>query len=324
MTKKTINYYILRFSGVSVFLLLWEIAPRLQWIDSQFVPPLTKVLYAIHKLWMYDDLFTHITVSLWRAMMGLLVATVIGLPIGILFGSRYKSLAKIFNPFFRLLGQVNPFSLIPVFILFFGIGEKAKVAIVAWVCLWPIIYHTMSGIKNVDFVLIKTAKSLNISKWSMLWKLLLPGAAPEIFIGLRISVEMSFFMLIAGEMIGATAGLGWLYHNAAMLFAIDRLYAAGICIVLLAITMNRSLLYIQNGLFFWKEYSGIFKQVSKIKEERKRFTKVNLVFITAALIVVIAVCSKQVYMANSKDYNSPSMQHHKMDNEKMQIIPKGN
>lgn len=253
LTKKKIGFLFNKYIGMAIFLLLWQIAPSLGWLDQQFVPSLSVVLQSVGELWVKGGLFTHIMVSLWRTLNGLIAGTLIALPLGFILGRWFPSLREALNPLFRLLGQVNPFSLMPVFILFFGIGESAKIAVIAWVCVWPVLFHTLNGVKTVDPVLIKTAAAMNASRKELLIKVLLPAAAPSVFSGIRVGVEMSFFMLIAAEMIGASAGLGWLMHNSAMNYHIPRIYAASLCIVILGVILNRCLYFLQNRVFFGKK-----------------------------------------------------------------------
>jgi len=295
-----IQYYILRYLGVAIFLLLWEVFPKVGVLDSQFVPPLSKVLEQVYNLWFHNGLFIHIMVSLWRVLIGLSIAIVISVPLGFLLGGWFTGIADIFDPLFRILSQVNPFSLMPIFILFFGIGEGAKLAVVTWVCIWPLLYNTISGVRRVDPILIKTALSMKINNLDMARKVLLPGAKPSIFLGLRLGVEMSFFMLIAAEMIGATAGVGWLFHNSAMNNQIPRMYAAGICIVILGIILNRFLIYIQNKVFFWKESTHIFS-FAKWKNVVTKFKKAEIVTIVLSLIVIIGVGTYQVKLTQYSD-----------------------
>jgi NitT/TauT family transport system permease protein len=313
--KNYFQYYILRYSGVILILVLWQILPEVGLLDSQFIPPFSEVVVQLCELTLKSELMVHVAVSLWRVIMGLIIAAAAAIPLGLLLGGWLTRAADIVNPLFRIFSQVNPFSLMPIFILFFGIGEAAKLAVVAWVCLWPILYNTVSGVRRLDPVLIKTAMSMNTSKFEMLKKVVIPGAAPSIFLGLRIGVEMSFFMLISAEMIGATAGVGWLFHNSAMNNQIPRMYAAGVCIVILGIVLNRFLIYSQNKLFFWKGSTHVFS-FAAWKKNVSGFSKIQLLFVVVVVSAVIAVGSYAAHVSKVSDINSNSsvqMKHMQMD-----------
>lgn len=206
--RPVVTSLLLKSSGIIIFLLLWEIAPRLNWLDAQFLPPFSSAIMTIHHLWMNSDLPTHIIFSLWKTLTGLLIASLLALPLGFFIGGYMPWLVPNLNPLFRILAQVNPFSLMPVFILFFGIGEQAKLATVAWVCFWPMLFYVITGVRNLDTILIKSALSMGVTRWQLFTKVLLPGAAPTIFVGLRTGADMAFFILIAAEMVGASAGAG--------------------------------------------------------------------------------------------------------------------
>jgi NitT/TauT family transport system permease protein len=249
---KKIKRALVRGSGLGVFFLLWEIAPRLGWIDAQFAPPLSKVLATIWQLLAEDSLQVHLLVSLWRVGVGLLVSILIAVSLGLILGGWLTGLARALNPLLRILGQVNPFSLMPLFMLFFGIGERMKVAVLVWVCVWPILHHTITGVQAIDPALVKSALSMGISRQSLLTRVLLPGAARSVFVGIRVAAGLSFFMLIAAEMIGANAGLGWLMHNSAALYLVPRIYAVGTVIVILGVAINKVLLFLEQRIFFWE------------------------------------------------------------------------
>jgi NitT/TauT family transport system permease protein len=257
------------------------------------------------------DLFMHIMVSLWRTLSGLFIAFIIAIPAGFLLGRYFTYAARVMDPLLRVFGQVNPFSVMPVFMLFFGIGEEAKLAVVAWVCIWPLLFHTINGARSVDPVQVKTARAMGVSEEELFRKVILPSSMLGIFNGLRIGVEMSFFMLIAAEMIGASAGLGWLVHNMAMNYQIARMYSAGLVIVLLGMALNYILKDLQERLFFWKESQDFFgKAVIKIPLKRdKMIGKGLLVFYAALFVFIIAAGSIETVKAGDL---SNTIEHHHM------------
>lgn len=256
-TKRfTLRHFLLRWSGVAAFLLLWEIGPRLGWIDAYFLPPFSTIVVEIFHLFTDAYLSVHILVSVWRALVGLLIAVVIGIPLGILLGRVYPRTAEALSPVLRVLSQVNPFSLLPVFVLFFGIGETAKLAVVGWVSVWPVLFYTMTGTRTVDPVQEKSAVSMGISSGELILKVILPAALPTIFVGIRIAATITFYILVASEMLGASAGLGYLVHNAAMNYQIPRIYAGATFIVIFGYLLNRLLLCLGNLLFAWQENSS--------------------------------------------------------------------
>ncbi len=217
--------------------------------------------------WRDGFLWVHCLVSLWRTVIGLLVALVLGIPGGLVLGYCGREWVEAFNPLLRLGSQANPFALMPVFILFFGIGEAAKIAVITWVCFWPLLFNTVTGVQNIDPQLVKAARSLKVKGLDYGLAVLLPHTGAYIFTGLRIGVEMAFFMLVAGEMIGATAGLGWLLHTSAHLNEIPRMFAVATTIILLGMIINGLLRRLDRRFYCWRDseaQSVVAKQAKPI------------------------------------------------------------
>lgn len=286
----------LRFSGIIGIALLWEILPRCGIVDDQFFPPFSIVLGALGQLAASGVLFTSVMVSLWRSVTGLLIALAIGLPLGLFFGRTAEGIEESFNLLFRFLSQFNPFSLMPVFILFFGIGEAAKLAIVAWVCVWPVFFNTAAGARNIDPALIKTARAGGTPRFSLFCKVVVPASSLSIFTGLRLGLEMSFFMLLAAEMVGASFGIGWLLHNSGMNLRFERMYAAVFLAIFLGCSLTLVLKYIERRAFFWREEIKETKQGTS----RKPLTKIDLCLVCAITLFVFFAGFWQIGVARQK------------------------
>lgn len=239
--------------SIIAFIILWEIAPRAGWVPETFISPPSVVLATIWELLADGVLTKHIGVSLGRALIGFFWAIVIGIPLGFFLGGSFKLFERIVTPVVRLLGEVNPFALFPVFIMLFGIGEISKVAMIFWVCLWPILLNTITGVKGVDPLLVKSARSMGVAGWQLFAKVILPAALPGIFHGVKMSSGVAFFMLIAAEMIGASSGLGWLVWNAQINYQIPRLFAATVTISALGLLLNFLFDKLERKVINWKE-----------------------------------------------------------------------
>lgn len=247
---------LIDFSGLLTFFLLWEIAPRLGWVNGQFIPPLTEVLAYLWKLAADGSLFIHTAASLQRMVIGLTLAVFVAVPAGFLLGGVFPAASKHLRPLLRILGQINAFSLFPLFILFFGIGEFAKVAIIFWSTLWPVLFTTILGIQQVDPLYIKSAKSVGANRYTIFSQVILPGAAPVIFTGVRFGATHAFLMLMAAEEVGAKAGLGWVILNSAVNSIMPRLFAAAIVIALLGLVINYFLKFLEDTIIDWQPDAG--------------------------------------------------------------------
>jgi NitT/TauT family transport system permease protein len=238
--------------AIVLFLLLWELAPRFGLINRTFMPPFSEIIVkGVEYAWS-GQLAPQILVSVGRAAGGFALGVVTAVPLGILLGW-YRPLEAYLNPLLQLLRQTNPVSLFPAFILLFGIGYFTNVAIIYWVVVWPILLGTTSGVKYVDPLLVKYARSVGLSDTQLLLKVVLPSSVPSIITGMRLAVTYSFLMLVVSEMVGASSGLGYMIVNAQYLLSIHLLYVGVIVLALLGIGSNWLLVRLERRLTSWKQ-----------------------------------------------------------------------
>ncbi|MDR1253289.1 MAG: ABC transporter permease [Treponema sp.] len=250
-----IAFYYRKSIAIIAFFVFWQIAPVVGLADRQFIPPVSDIVVTGAQMFASGSLVLHVGVSLRRSLFGFALASLIALPLGFLLGGWFKRFEEYLDPLLNVMAQVNPFSVFPVFILLFGIGEVTKIAIILWVCVWPILFGTIQGVKNIDQLLVKAALAMGTKKLELFWKVVLPGAAPAIFGGLKQGSGISFFMLIAAEMIGATAGLGFLILQSQVNFQIRRLFVAVVTIALLGLLITWLLRLIEKKVITWREES---------------------------------------------------------------------
>ncbi len=235
------NLFFNRIKGIIpiiVFILVWESASRLQLVNNLFIPPFSDVLLSIWNLATTGDLLVHICISLIRALFAFIIAAIVSIPLGFLLAGLNRNLQIAIEPIIDICSQVNPFVLFHLAILILGIGEITKIISIAWMCTWPIVFSTASGVKNVDNILIKSARSLGVNDFQLSIKVILPSALPSIFTGLKLSAGYSVFMLIAAEMMGASSGLGWLIINNQENYSITNIFSAVTVITFLGVIIN--------------------------------------------------------------------------------------
>ncbi len=245
--------YFRQSIAIILFLLIWEAAPRFGLVNILFISPPSVIFASIVNLILSGELIHQTISSLIRVTIGFGLALLAALPLGFLLGGWFKGFETSVNPLLQILGQANPFTLFPVFMALLGIGEISKIAIIYWVCQWPILFNTITGIKNVDPILIKVARTAGLSKLKMFWKVLLPASLPTVFTGIRMGAAFSFFMLIGAEMIGAHSGLGFMIIQAQATFQIPKMYAGIVTVALLGIVINRVMLKLEKRSMKWKE-----------------------------------------------------------------------
>lgn len=248
---RSIHSVVQKSIAIVAFLLLWEFSPRLGFVNPSFLPPFSEVVAYGYNFAVTGGLLPHVLVSLERAAGGFALSVATAVPLGILLGW-YASLERYLNPLLQLLRQFNSISLLPVFILFFGIGYFTKIAIIYWVAVWPILLSTMSGVKYVDPVLLKYGRSLSLSDWHIFTKIVAPSAVPSIIAGMRLAATYSFLVLVLSEQVGASSGLGYLVGNAQYLMGIHYLYIAILSLALMGLGANYLLVHLERRLTKWR------------------------------------------------------------------------
>jgi NitT/TauT family transport system permease protein len=210
----------------------------------------------LETLWKYcqdGSLYKHSVVSLSRSFYGFLLAIAVGVPLGFMLGGWFKRFERIIGPLLAFLGQFNPFALFSVFLLLFGIGEVSKVAMIFWVSIWPMLFNASTGVKTVDPLHIKLARSMGMGKLGLLFRIVIPSSASYLFSGLRLASGTAFFMLIPAEMMGASRGLGWLIINAQINYEIPKLYTGTVVIVVFGITIDTLFRFLEKKVVIWKQ-----------------------------------------------------------------------
>ncbi|SFB32024.1 NitT/TauT family transport system permease protein [Acetitomaculum ruminis DSM 5522] len=236
---------------IIIFLVIWELCPRLGILNKNMIPPFSDAIVALKDMIVSLEIFRHLGWSLYRAVLGFSLALVIGIPLGTAIGWNEK-IREFLSPLLTLFGNVSPIALFPFFIIVFGIGEVSKIGIVFWGCLWPMFMNTISGVSHSDKALIKAARTMGASKKTVLFSVVIPNALPEIYPGIKLSVSNSILMLCAGEMLGATAGLGYLISYSQQIFEMSKMYASIIIIALLGLAFTAILNTVEKRVFAWK------------------------------------------------------------------------
>lgn len=230
---------------------LWELAPRLGLTDPTFLPPLTEVLAAGWVLAQNGQLWEHTSISLARSLGGLSIAIVAAIPLGLAIGW-YQRLGQALNPLIELLRNTAPLALLPVFLLLLGIGEVSKLSIVVYACAWPLLLNTIAAVRQVDPLLVKSARTMGATPRQLFVKVILPASVPTIFVGIRLAAASAMLVLIAAEMVGAKAGLGYLIIYAQYSFLIGDMYFGIIAITAIGVTLNYALQRLERHFTAWQ------------------------------------------------------------------------
>jgi NitT/TauT family transport system permease protein len=239
------------FVGIAILALIWEFFPRLGIVDPYFLPPLHVVLQEWWQMVVSGELWTHLRASVVRSAAGFSIALVLAIPLGAAI-AWYGLAREVLTPPLEVFRNTAALALLPAFTLILGIGETSKIAIVTYACFFPILLSTITGVATVDPQLLRSARVLGLSPVATFRKVVFPAAVPTIFTGIRISGAAAILVLIAAELIGATAGLGFLINYAQYNFLIPKMYAAILTTSALGLSVNYGLVSLERHFSRWR------------------------------------------------------------------------
>ena len=209
---------------VASLIALWTIATHRGWVSPIALPAPDEVADALVRLARSGELLRHLEASLERLAIGFALGTLAGIGVGLAIG--LVSLARSAGvPLIAALFPVPKIALLPLFIVWFGIGEASKVATIAFGAFFPVAVATYGGVDGVDRSLIRMAQSFGLPAGAIVRKIVLPGALPAILSGLRIAASIAIILIVAAEMIGANTGIGAFILAAGNLMQTDQLVA---------------------------------------------------------------------------------------------------
>ncbi|GAA4998602.1 ABC transporter permease [Kitasatospora paranensis] len=238
-------------AAIAVLLGVWEAAPRLNLVDPTFLPPFSQVVDAWFGLLDSGQLAANTQASLTRSLSGFGLSVLIGVPLGLLIGW-YRPVANLLSPLLELFRNTAALALLPVFVLILGIGETSKISIVLYACVWPVLLNTISAVRTVDPTLLRLARSLDLSPFRLFQKVILPASVPAVFTGIRLAGAVSILVLVAAEMVGAKAGLGYLINASQFNFAIPQMYAGIVTISVIGVLFNQLLVWLERRFTAWR------------------------------------------------------------------------
>lgn len=250
-----------------VLLALW------QWLSSQAIvnpmilPAPTRVLarwweYLMpaqaydpatsgYLAWMFSgEMIRDAYASMYRVTAGFLAGAILALPLGLMMGANDR-VYKLFNPLIQILRPIPPIAFIPLSILWFGLGNPPAIFLIVIGAFFPILMNTIAGVRNVDAIYIRAARSLGAGQTTMFLRVILPAATPYILAGMRIGVGTAFIVVIVAEMIAVNNGLGYRILEAREFFWSDKIIAGMFTIGLLGLAIDTGMNRLNNHLLKW-------------------------------------------------------------------------
>lgn len=241
-----------RYLPLLIVALAWEAAPKLGLISPLVLPTLGSVLAALVNLAWSGELFVHGASSLYRTVVGLGLAVVVGGVAGLFMA--WSNLAQaIVQPIVRLFYPMPKSALIPVLALWLGFGDASKIMLIFLGCLLPVILGAYNGARSSEQVLIWSARSMGASRLRVLWDVMLPSALPELLSGIRIAIAYSFILLVSAELVAAQKGLGFMIGLLGEGGVYDGMFAMVLTVGTLGFVADRLFLMLTHRLLQWQE-----------------------------------------------------------------------
>ncbi|TXK84665.1 ABC transporter permease [Paenibacillus sp. N3.4] len=211
--KQQVNRIALGSILPLLLLIVWQILGDADIISSLLFPTPLRIANAGIRLIQTGELLDNLKISVVRALSGFVLGGSLGLAFGVLVGL-FRKTEKALDPTVQMIRMVPHLAIAPLFILWFGIGESAKILLIAKGAFFPLYINAFVGIRGVDNKLFEVTRVLDFNRWKQVVKLILPAALPNILLGVRISLGVSWLGLVVAELMGSTAGIGYLMSDA--------------------------------------------------------------------------------------------------------------
>lgn len=254
MKKQKIKIIILGFVIPVLIIIAWYLATNFGNTPESILPKISTVIESFGAMLQSGQLWDDLSVTLLRVVKGYLVSAVIGIVLGALMGMS-KTIQHLLQPIITVIRQIPIIAWIPLIILWFGIGEESKVVVIVIAALFPILVNTMSGISSTPGGFIEVAKLYKLNYWRTFIKVYLPHALPQIFVGLKLGLSVSWMAVVAAELIAASSGIGYRMSTARSLMYSEQVIVCMIVIGVIGILMDKAIGLLFKKLTPWEKKS---------------------------------------------------------------------
>ncbi len=239
LTKNSMRPILGAVFSLSVACLIWEAFARSGLFAPVLAPSVVLIGSALGRMVLSGAMLRHTLYTLYRVLFGFLLAGVVGVFIGILMG-RFRRVERFFVPLVSVLMPIPSLAWVPVFILWFGLGNAATIALVFYAATFPVIYNTWTGVRSVNRLWIRSAEAMGADEKALFQKVVLPGSLAFVITGLRQAFARAWIAVVGGEMIAATNwGLGWVIFDSKEFLNTDVMMASLAVIGLIGFAFER-------------------------------------------------------------------------------------
>jgi len=236
-------------------LVLWQLLSWAGALDPRFVPSPIGIGAAAYGLILNGELMHHIWISLLRVAAGFLVGAIPGMAIGLAMGISRWARAAI-DPVVAALFPIPKISLLPLIMLYLGIGEASKVALVALAVIFLVLINAMAGVLAIDPIYFDVAKNYGASRRKLWTRIVIPGALPMIFVGMRLGIGVAFIVIVAAEFVAARSGIGYLIWTSWEVMRIENMFVGIIVITILGVLSTFLLRELERVVIPWRKERG--------------------------------------------------------------------
>lgn len=241
-----------RFGSLLFFLLAWETASQLRLVPAFFLPSWVSIVQQARADFASGQLPADILLSMYRALAGLLLAVLAGVPLGAAMG-RVKAVRWFFDPLVSIWLPAPKITFFPIFIIWFGFANMSKIALVFVACIFPIVNMTYLGTMNIDRYLVWSARNMGTGERKILWKVVLPAALPQVFNGLQIAFPISLIVTSVTEMLGGGGGVGATMMESARFADMPRVFVYLLVLALVGAFSMSLVTRLRGLLLHWHE-----------------------------------------------------------------------
>lgn len=217
---------------------------------SFYWPSPVAVAEALAGMWRSETLLRDVLPSAGRALLGLAIAILLGVGAGLVLG-RSRRLYAVFAPLLEFARALPPVVVLPVFVLFLGVGDAMKIAMIVFGCVWPILLNTVDGVRSVPSIVWETAGVYQLRGIAAMRHVVLPHALPQIVTGVRIATALGLILMVVSEMFAASSGLGFLVVQSQRTFAIPEMWAGIVTLTMIGLAFTGLLTLVDRRLLAW-------------------------------------------------------------------------
>ena len=233
-------------------LLIWELLAQILLENELLIPPPSSVLRSLWTLTVNGQLNHHLSATLWEFSWGFSTACVVGVVLGYMMGM-YKWFDELMDPWIAALYSIPIIAIVPIIIIWFGIGILSKIIVVFKITVVAIILNTAAGIKSIDPVWLELAKSMRLSSWETTYKIRFPAAVPFIITGMRLGVGRALLGVIVAELLAANAGLGYMLRDASETWDSPKLFVTVILLAAMGLISFNLIKRFEHRLAPWRQ-----------------------------------------------------------------------